>query len=281
MGRAGISMEKVESLGLSLGSLLDEKPLHQVEPSPSWTSLELVGATHTYHHEQEESQFVLGPINLTFRPGQIVFLTGGNGSGKTTLAKLITSLYLPESGELRFNGQSITRENCNEFRQNFSMVFYDFHLFESLLGLDAPDLDARAQEYLRQLQLDHKVKIKDGALSTTELSAGQRKRIALLTAYLEDRPIYIFDEWAADQDPMFREVFYYQILPELKAKGKLALVISHDDRYYHLGDRVIKLDYGKIEYDKHHEFTHEAASKTAVTGEGVVKTTVSPVPCES
>jgi len=68
----------------------------------------------------------------------------------------------------------------------------------------------------------------------------------LLTAYLEDRPIYVFDEWAADQDPHFKSVFYAQPLPDLKARGKTALVVTHDDRYFHSADRVIKLDYGKI-----------------------------------
>jgi putative ATP-binding cassette transporter len=104
------------------------------------------------------------------------------------------------------------------------------------------------------------VQVKDGTLSTIELSQGQRKRLALLTAFLEDRPFYIFDEWAADQDPFFREVFYLQLLPELKAKGKTVLVISHDDRYYSLGDRIIKLDYGKIEFDNPARETHHVAA---------------------
>jgi putative ATP-binding cassette transporter len=111
-------------------------------------------------------------------------------------------------------------------------------------------LDTQAQEYLRLLQLDHKVKIKNGKLSTTNLSQGQRKRLTLLTAYLEDRPICLFDEWAADQDPVFKEIFYTKLLPELRDRGKTVLVISHDDRYFHVADRIIKLDYGKVDFDK-------------------------------
>jgi len=118
-----------------------------------------------------------------------------------------------------------------------------------LLGLYKVDFDGKIQERLTQLQLSEKVVIEGGALSTTDLSRGQRKRLALLTAYIEDRPFYVFDEWAADQDPVFKEIFYYQLLPELKAMGKTVLVISHDDRYYSVADRVIKLDYGKLEYD--------------------------------
>src|SRR6202011_742790 len=118
-----------------------------------------------------------------------------------------------------------------------------------LLGLDSPDLDARAAELLQRLQLEHKVEIKDGKLSTTDLSQGQRKRLALLTAYLEDRPIYVFDEWAADQDPHFKSVFYMNLLPELKAKGKTVFVISHDDRYYNVADRILKLEEGRMVSD--------------------------------
>lgn len=251
MGRAGIAMNKVEELGLSLAASSVEKPLDgQQVPEASWHQLELLGVTHAYHVERENSSFTLGPIDLSLRPGELRFIVGGNGSGKTTLAKLLTGLYIPEGGEIRFDGVPVTDENRESYRQNFSAVFSDFFLFESLLGLETPKLDARAAEYLKQLQLEHKVRVKDGALSTTELSRGQRKRLALLTAYLEDRPIYLFDEWAADQDPLFKEIFYLQLLPELKARGKTVLVISHDDRYYYLADRLTKLNYGKIEYDR-------------------------------
>jgi putative ATP-binding cassette transporter len=129
-------------------------------------------------------------------------------------------------------------------------VFTDFYLFDSLLGLDAPDLDERAGRYLVELELDSKVQISGGALSTTALSQGQRKRLALLTAFVEDRAIYVFDEWAADQDPHYRQIFYERLLPELKGRGKTVVVISHDDRYYHLGDRVVKLEYGKLSAEK-------------------------------
>ena len=136
--------------------------------------------------------------------------------------------------------------NRDDFRQLFSAVFSDFYLFESLLGLNSANLDAQAHDYLAQLHLNHKVKVRDGVLSTTALSQGQRKRLALLTAYLENRPFYVFDEWASDQDPWFKEIFYTQLLPELKAGGKAVLVITHDEKYFHLADRLYKLDYGKL-----------------------------------
>lgn len=251
IGRANVALKKVEDLGLALTARTDENhDLFPAQAQPPRPSLELDGVTYSYRREGEEQNFILGPIDLTFGAGELVFLVGGNGSGKTTLAKIIVGLYAPESGVVRMDGQAVTDETREAYRNNFSVVFTDFYLFDTLLGLDEPQLNERAQEYLLHLQLSHKVKVQDGVLSTTDLSQGQRKRLALLTAYLENRPIYLFDEWAADQDPYFKEVFYLHLLPELKARGKTVIVISHDERYYHVGDRVVKLEDSKLAYDE-------------------------------
>ncbi|MFC9897906.1 ATP-binding cassette domain-containing protein [Nocardia sp. NPDC127579] len=193
-----------------------------------------------------EEGFRLGPLDLVFEPGQISFVVGGNGSGKSTLAKIVTGLYVPRTGTLSLNGEPIDHENIEWFRQNSSAVFTDFHLFEDYLGFDRPDLDGAVRSYLDQLQLSHKVTVENGRLSTLDLSQGQRKRLALLTALLEDRAIYVFDEWAADQDPKFREIFYRDILTDLKDRGKTVIVITHDDRYFDRADQLVKLDYGRI-----------------------------------
>lgn len=249
LSRAAVAIQKVESLGLSLAGEAREveAPLALAEARPGFERLELSAVTHTYHREHEDGAFTLGPIDLCLQPGELHFLVGGNGSGKTTLAKLLVGLYSPESGEIRLDGEPVTDENRDRYRQLFSVVFADFYLFENLLGLGGEALEARAGEYLSKLHLDRKVKVEGGTLSTLDLSQGQRKRLALLTAYLEDRPIYLFDEWASDQDPLFKEIFYRQILPGLKARGKTVIVISHDDRYYGVADRITKLDYGRID----------------------------------
>lgn len=248
--QASIALQQIEKLGLSLSASDISEATGPTEAQPRWQSLEMVGVTHSYYRELEEGAFTLGPIDLTLRPGELIFLTGSNGSGKTTFAKLLCGLYAPESGEIRLDGRRIEAGNIDDYRQYFSVLFAEFYLFDQLLGLNQPDLDDKARDYLGKLQLTHKVKVEDGKLSTTELSHGQRKRLTLLTAYLEDRPIYIFDEWAADQDPAFREIFYRGMLPELKARGKAVLVISHDDRYYDVADRVLKLEFGKLVDDQ-------------------------------
>ncbi|WP_293127348.1 cyclic peptide export ABC transporter [Microcoleus sp. bin38.metabat.b11b12b14.051] len=250
--RANTAVEKIERMGLALASQAEITAAVKPVKTADWQTLELKETTHSYPGDQEDSNFILGEISLKFHRGELVFIVGGNGSGKSTFAKLLTGLYIPESGEILLDGQRITNENREWYRQHFSAIFSDFYLFERLLGMTNHDLDKQAAEYLREFHLDNKVEVKDGVLSTTALSQGQRKRLALLTAYLEDRPIYLFDEWASDQDPFFRDIFYKQLLPELKRRGKTVFVISHDDRYFDLADRAIKLDYGKIEYDRQH-----------------------------
>lgn len=249
--RASVALQKIEKLGLELTTQKEGSSfiLHPI--TQNWNKLELKEVTHTYRGEKEDSKFILGPIDLTFNQGEVVFIVGGNGSGKSTLAKLITGLYIPESGKICLNKKIITDDNREWYRQHFSAVFSDFYLFERLPGINNPFSKGQAKEYLRQLQLENKVQIRNNRLSTTSLSQGQRKRLALLAAYLENRPIYLFDEWASDQDPVFREIFYKQILSNLKQRGKTVIVISHDDNYFPVADRIIKLDYGKIEYDKH------------------------------
>jgi cyclic peptide transporter len=170
----------------------------------SKVTLQLKNVQYEYSNESGES-FEVGPINYTFNSEEIIFITGGNGSGKSTLAKLITGLYVPKNGEILVNGEKIS---CRELGENYSTVFGDFYLFEKMYGIDYESKEAEINKYLDILQIKDKVQITNGAFSTTKLSTGQRKRMALMISYLEDRPIYLFDEWAADQDPEFRRFFY-------------------------------------------------------------------------
>ncbi|WP_437937130.1 cyclic peptide export ABC transporter [Sorangium sp. So ce341] len=219
----------------------------EVAQEGAFERLTLRQVRHRYRRDGEDEPFLLGPIDLELKRGEVVFLVGGNGGGKTTLAKLLVGLYEPEDGQLLVNGELVPSERRERYRQRFAAVFSEFHLFENLLGISSEDLDERARTLLARLELAHKVSVERGVFSTTELSRGQQKRLALLVAYLEDRPVYVFDEWAADQDPIFKDVFYTELLPDLKARGKAVLVITHDDHYFHLADRQLKLDSGRIE----------------------------------
>lgn len=195
--------------------------------------------------------FSLGPIDAELRSGEIVFVTGGNGSGKTTLLKLLCALYEPTEGALRCDGEVVDEANRDAYRSRIAALFADGFLFEELVGLDDPSDEGTdaANRVLAELDLGGKVSVAAGALSTTDLSTGERRRLALLGAFLRDRPIYAFDEWAANQDPVFKRFFYRTVLPELRRRGKLVIVISHDDAYFDAADRVLHLADGRLVED--------------------------------
>ncbi len=243
--RANVSLQKVRQLGDQLNSrIVSADTADTSEACADFAGLSLHGVTHSFHREKENRNFTLGPVDLDFKPGELVFLIGGNGSGKTTLAMLLIGLYMPEQGIIRWNGEVVDNANRDDYLQNFSVIFSDFYLFDELYGVDNENI--LIADYLQRLHLHHKVQVENGRFSSVNLSQGQRKRLALLVAYLEDRPFYVFDEWAADQDPEFKHLFYTELLPALKKRGKTVLIISHDDRYFYLADRCIKLEEGRI-----------------------------------
>jgi putative ATP-binding cassette transporter len=247
--RGQVALDNIERLGISLDVCPEDVQTRelvalepQVSPIVQWTDV-----VFSYGQDNDaETPFTLGPISLELCPGELVFIIGGNGSGKSTLVKVLSGLYQPLRGDVKLAGTMITDANREWYREHFSVIFSDFYLFKKLLGHSDSQVHSLAPQYLRLLHLDHKVTVRDRTFSTLDLSQGQRKRLALITAYLEDRSIYVFDEWAADQDPQYKEVFYKTLLPDLRARGKTVIVITHDDRYFHLGNQVIKLDDGKV-----------------------------------
>lgn len=242
MNSATIALERITALGL----LMDEADGSQIiSDEPPWfESLELRAVTYGYTSPDGHG-FSLGPIDMTVRAGEELFIAGGNGSGKTTLAKLLTGLYVPHEGDVLLNGQPVNDQTRGDYRQLFSTVFVEGHLFDRLLGVD-PNPE-ELQRWVSLLGIEEKVDVATGRLETDELSRGQRKRLALLVACMEDRPIFIFDEWAAEQDPSFKDIFYRQILPELRERGKTVIAITHDDRYFSAADRVLTLVDGRLE----------------------------------
>jgi len=249
LGRAAVALQKLDELGLALSQQPEEIEAKPTVKLPEWSVIRLEQVTHSYRGPNDAVSFKLGPIDLEVPRGETLFITGGNGSGKTTLAKLIVGLYKPDSGRILLGQEPMPENGLYSLRENFSAVFSDAYVFDRLLGIRQPDLDRKAQEYLAILQMEKTVSIRQGALSTTAVSQGQRKRLALLTAYMEDRDVYVFDEWAADQDPEFKDVFYYSLLKKLSEAGKTVIVISHDDRYFKVADRIVKLESGKITQD--------------------------------
>ncbi|RUR90645.1 multidrug ABC transporter permease/ATP-binding protein [Pectobacterium polaris] len=236
-----------------------QEPFSAAAAPASWHTLELRDVVFRY----DDSGFEVGPINLVITRGELVFLIGGNGSGKSTLAMLLTGLYTPVSGSLLLDNRPVTAETREDYQRLFSAIFTDFHLFGQMMGPHGTEPDtALVDSWLDRLNMRHKLTLENHQVMNLQLSQGQRKRVALLLAVAEQRDILLLDEWAADQDPQFRRVFYLELLPQLRALGKTIVAISHDDHYFEHADRLLEMHQGTLS-----ELTGEAreqASQDAV-----------------
>ena len=244
--RANVALDNMYALERRLDEQLEsaaEVAPAKLEAYRRFQTISLESAVFSYSDERDT--FTVGPVDLKIRRGEILFIVGGNGSGKSTLLKLLTGLYGLKSGVLRLDHEALEPRHLQAYRELFSAIFTDFHLFDRFYGLEEVD-QARVEALIREMQLQDKTRFEAGRFSNLNLSTGQKKRLAFITALLEDREIYVFDEWAADQDVEFREKFYLDLLQRLKAQQKTVIAITHDDRYWNVADRMIKLEYGRI-----------------------------------
>lgn len=247
MAAANVAMQQLDALNLQLEqgrrSWEDASVAALAQPVRSLAAKRI---EHRYPNSGTGDSFMLGPVDLELQAGQTLFIVGGNGTGKTTLAKILTGLYLHTGGVLRVNGRDLDVAQVGAYRQRVAATFGDFELFDELVSGDEPLNEARAQHILGRLGMADRVRIEQGRIVMPGgLSTGERKRMALLGALLADRDVYLFDELAADQDPVFREFFYRELLPELSGRDKLVIVISHDDRYFSLADVLLVLERGE------------------------------------
>ena len=250
ISRAQIAFRRIADLSERFSSPEPHLLLDDADKTvPVMKHLELRNVQYAFPTVEGSEPFKLGPVNLSIEPGEILFIVGENGCGKTTLIKLLLGLYTPQQGEIRLNGLPVDALGLDDYRQMFTTIFADYFLFDDLVQNDKA-LPDDATQYLERLEIAHKVSVRDGAFTTTDLSTGQRKRLALVNAWLDERPVLVFDEWAADQDPTFRRIFYTELLPDLKRLGKTIIVISHDDRYFDVADQLVRMQAGRVITEK-------------------------------
>ena len=215
------------------------------KPIRSFKTITFNHVFYSYSDVHGGSPFSVGPIDLTINAGELIFVSGGNGSGKSTFLKLLTALYFPISGVIKIDDAILDANNRQVYRDLFSIIFTDYHLFSKIYGIAEIDVD-KINRMLDEMELTGKTSFSVEGFDTLDLSTGQKKRLALLVSLLEDKSIYIFDEWAADQDPAFRRKFYEEILPSLKKAGKTVIAVTHDDKYFDVADRQLKMTEGRL-----------------------------------
>ncbi|WP_369826578.1 cyclic peptide export ABC transporter [Chromobacterium sp. ATCC 53434] len=251
---ATAAVENLLELERSLVKHAQAKQADAASDAPAaFRSLELKDI-HFRHERSDGQGFAVGPINLSVRAGEIIFITGGNGSGKSTLIKLLTALYPPASGSLLLNGRAVAAERAQTYRDQICAVFSDFHLFDKLYGLEDWS-HQEAERLLDEMEIADKAEMGEYGFNTLDLSTGQRKRLALIAAMLEHKPLCVLDEWAADQDPHFRRKFYETLVPSLRERGMTLIAVTHDDRYFHLADRRLHMEDGclyELGEESHH-----------------------------
>ncbi|MGV3610697.1 MAG: cyclic peptide export ABC transporter [Fluviicola sp.] len=251
--QAKVSANKVEALKNELLVTIYTTAVNEAnEVTNEFQQINVRNLSHAYEPRLEEKGFQIGPINWQLNTGEITFIYGGNGSGKTTFLYTVLGLLKAKNGSIELDGKEFNGETESRYKSLFSAVFNDFYLFDEFYANENFDR-SQAEELLELFEIQGKVEIGEKGFSVTELSTGQRKRLALIAAILEQKPIIVMDEWAADQDPYFRKKFYEEILPKLKAEGFTVLAITHDDRYYRCADRIYKMEFGKL-YEETHMF---------------------------
>ncbi len=248
IARAKVSMQKIESLNIvEYKDGLEPSVIQENAIKKEWDKLEFKNIGFKYQEQTDEVAFSLNPIDLSINRGETVFIVGGNGSGKSTFLHLVLGLYQPTTGNVLIDDNVLTTQNIDEYRSKIAMVLPDFYLYNSVLDSQGVKVsNEKIANLLDTFQLRDKVQLNDQGYSSVNYSQGQRKRLALISAIAEDKEIYVLDEWAADQDPHFRHVFYTEILPWLKARGKTVIAVTHDDKYFDLADRRLKFDLGEM-----------------------------------
>ncbi|WP_258101002.1 ATP-binding cassette domain-containing protein [Marinoscillum pacificum] len=233
----------IQEIGIELSNAKDDSQEDRIELESINQFISLQNAEYTYRRG-DDSHFHLGPVSMEIPANQITIIYGSNGSGKTTLSKVIAGLYKIEKGQLVYGNEQINRNNLQSFRNKISAVFADNHLFKN--NDISQDQLPRVQELLQLFSIDNHVQIENNTVIHKGLSTGQSKRLALVLSMIAEKEIYIFDEWAANQDPQFKKAFYHQLIPQLKEEGKTVILITHDDQYFDIADHKIHLQEGKV-----------------------------------
>lgn len=217
---------------------------------------------------------VLKGVNEHIKKGEVVVVIGPSGSGKSTFLRCLNLLEEPTSGEIVFEGNSITdkKVDINKIREKMGMVFQQFNLFphktvlENLTiapikvkGISKAEAEKKAFELLERVGLTDKAKA-----YPSSLSGGQKQRIAIARALAMEPDVMLFDEPTSALDPeMVGEVL--SVMKDLAKDGMTMVVVTHEMGFAReVGDRILFMDAGNIVEQGTPEeiFSHPKNSRT-------------------
>ena len=199
---------------------------------------------------------VLKGIDEHIKKGEVLVLIGPSGSGKSTFLRCLNLLEKPTSGEITFEGKSITNKECdiNKIREKMGMVFQQFNLFPHKTVLENITMApikvkkiSKEKAIEKAMELLAKVGLSDKANSyPSSLSGGQKQRIAIARALAMEPDVILFDEPTSALDPeMVGEVL--NVMKQLAKDGMTMVVVTHEMGFAkEVGSRIIFMDNGKI-----------------------------------
>lgn len=223
-------------------------------------------ALHNVSFQYPSGGFALKDINLTIHKGEKIAIVGTNGSGKTTLIKLLLRFYDCSSGEMLYNGTSVTELPINQYRHAFSTLFQDFGMYALTVAqnvaMDQQVDEERARDALSQVGMEEALpylrtvltrELEDNGLS---FSGGQLQRLALARVLYENHDILVMDEPTSAMDVVFEKEFYDRILCQLP--DKTILFVSHRLTSAVICDRILYMENGRItEIGSHRELMEQ------------------------
>jgi osmoprotectant transport system ATP-binding protein len=197
----------------------------------------------------------LRAVDLTFEPGKTTVLIGPSGCGKSTLLRLMIGLILPDTGHVRFDGETLTRENAVLLRRKMGYVIQDGGLFPHLTARGNAALvarylgwgEARIDSRLRELvTLTHFPA--DGLdRYPAQLSGGQRQRVSLMRALMLDPDVLLMDEPLGALDPMIRNNLQAELRTIYRALAKTVVMVTHDlGEAGYFADTIVLMRAGSI-----------------------------------
>ncbi|HVF19924.1 MAG TPA: ABC transporter ATP-binding protein [Mycobacteriales bacterium] len=210
--------------------------------------LALSGLTHRYRHAETPA---LSDLDLEVGAGEIVCVVGPSGAGKTTLLRLVAGLLAPTSGSVVIDGVDVTRHAPE--RRAVAMVFQGYALFPHLTVAENIRFGLRVRREPRQAERVRDVAAELGledllSRRPSELSGGERQRVALARALVRAPAVFCLDEPLASLDPALRGAAGRLLSTVLRAHGRGALVVTHDQaEAMTLGDRVAVVRDGRLE----------------------------------